>query len=381
MALHKPVGLLKKNPYIVIFFVVIMTAVAFPMIKIFAIPVIMAAALSTLFYPVYKFFSEGIIRSKILSSLLCCLLLLLCVLSPLYFVGFTVSKQVAGLYTSSGPAIKSIMADGGNGMPKGLTDSRLYRLIKANNINIDGILQDVAKTAGSFTSGLINKASTSIVLFIGNVFVILFAMFYFFLDGEIILNRMRNLSPLKKTYTEFLFRRFASISRATVKGVLLLSLIQATLGGIILLVFGVKNWLMWTLVMALLGFIPPLGSWMVLLPIGIIQIVMGHVWPGIGIMLLSLVIVSQIDNVLRPYIVGSSAKMHGLVVFFSTLGGIIAFGVMGIVVGPVIAAVFVAAIHMYEMDKAPKENEQPLKPPFPSIIALRSRIKPFKHKH
>ncbi len=356
MSLKKNSGILQKNPYIVVFFLVIMAVIAFPLFKIFAVPVVMAAALATLFYPIYKIFNERLIKNKFLSSLLCCVLLLLCVLLPLYCVGFTVSKQVAGLYTSSGPTIKAIVVNGEKGMPKGVAESRIYRWIKANNIDVAGILQDAVKTAVNVTSGLINKASASVVLFAGNIFIILFTMFYFFIDGETLLNKLRRLSPLKKTYTELLFHRFSSISRATVKGVLAISFLQATVGGIILLVFGVKNWLMWALIMAMLGLVPPLGAWMILIPTGIIQIVMGNVWPGIGIMLLSICVVTPIDNILRPRIVGSSAKMHDLLIFFSTLGGIIVFGVMGIVVGPVIAALFVAAINIYEMDQSHQKS-------------------------
>lgn len=99
--------------------------------------------------------------------------------------------------------------------------------------------------------------------------------------------------------------------------------------------------------MVLLSVIPMVGAWMVLVPAGIVQIVLGNSWQGIGIILVSTVIISNVDNLIRPRLVGRGAKMHDLMIFFSTLGGIGVFGIKGFIVGPAIAALFLTVLDIY----------------------------------
>ena len=102
--------------------------------------------------------------------------------------------------------------------------------------------------------------------------------------------------------------------------------------------------------MVVLSIIPIVGPWIVLIPAGLIQIALGNIWQGIGIILFSVIVVSNIDNLLRPRLVGQGAKLQDLVVFFSSLGGIAIFGVMGFIVGPVIASLFVSVLDIYSKE-------------------------------
>jgi predicted PurR-regulated permease PerM len=138
-------------------------------------------------------------------------------------------------------------------------------------------------------------------------------------------------------------------------GTVVIGVTQGTLGALLLLFCGIKSWLMWGFVMIILAIIPLLGAWVVLIPTGIFQIILGNVAPGIVILAVSLLGISSIDNLIRPRLVGQGAKLHDLVIFFSSLGGIAVFGIMGFIVGPVIAALFVAVLDIYS-----KEFEQHL---------------------
>jgi predicted PurR-regulated permease PerM len=180
--------------------------------------------------------------------------------------------------------------------------------------------------------------------------VMLFTMFYFFIDGERILNRLRYLSPVRDEYQNIILNRFLLISRATIVGTILIGIIQGSFGAITLLVFGIKSWLLWGFIMVVLAIIPMAGTWIVLIPAGIIQIITGNLWRGIGIILTSIIIVSNIDNLIRPRIVGYGAKMHDLLIFFSTLGGLSLFGVTGFIVGPIIASFFITMVDIYELE-------------------------------
>jgi predicted PurR-regulated permease PerM len=175
-------------------------------------------------------------------------------------------------------------------------------------------------------------------------------MFYFFIDGEKIIRTIRLLTPIKTSYIDLIFSRFLLISRATIKGTLVIGFIQGTLGAITLLIFGVENWLLLGFIMIIFAIIPLLGAWLILVPAGIIQVILGNLWQGVGIILVSFVVISNIDNIIRPRIVGHGAKMHDLMIFFSTIGGLAIFGVMGFIIGPVIASFFFALVNIYQIE-------------------------------
>ena len=175
-------------------------------------------------------------------------------------------------------------------------------------------------------------------------------MFYFFRDGDKLVNYAKSLSPLGEEYDNKLFDNFTRISRATVKGTLIIGLAQGSLGAITLWIFGVNTWLLWGFIMVIFSIIPVVGAWSVLVPVGIIQIISGNTWSGIFILIISTIIISNIDNLIRPYLVGKDAKMHDLLIFFSTLGGIGLFGIMGFIIGPIIASLFLSLLQIYKQE-------------------------------
>jgi predicted PurR-regulated permease PerM len=117
-----------------------------------------------------------------------------------------------------------------------------------------------------------------------------------------------------------------------------------------LLLFGIKSWLLWGFVCIMFSVIPYTGSNIVLIPVGIIQIIQGRIWQGIAILLINFAVIGSVDNVLRPRLVGHSAKMHDLIVFFSTIGGLSLFGIPGVIIGPAIASFFLAAVEIYKLE-------------------------------
>jgi predicted PurR-regulated permease PerM len=206
------------------------------------------------------------------------------------------------------------------------------------------------KAAGAAIGKMVNKTSLGALEIIVGLFVTLFIMFYLFMDGERIVKKLRELLPLRTHYQDMIISRFVLVSRATLKGTLVIASIQGSLGAIILLIFGVKTWILWGVVMVALGFIPMMGAWMVLVPAGVIQIATGNVWHGIVILGLSFGVVSTIDNILRPRLVGHNARMHDLLIFFSTIGGLAMFGPVGVITGPVIMAFFVSITEISMME-------------------------------
>jgi predicted PurR-regulated permease PerM len=224
------------------------------------------------------------------------------------------------------------------------------RWARIAKIDWDASLQEAMKKAATVVTNVVNKTSASIVGLLLNLLITLFAMFYLFIDGEAFVHKLKHLIPLRHEYKELIFSRFLQVSRATVKATLVIGLVQGTLGGLTLLIFGIKTWLLWGFVMVILSLLPVVGAWSVLVPAAIIQIILGNIWQGIGILVISTVFIANVDSFIRPRLVGHEAKMHDLVVFVSSIGGIYAFGVMGFIVGPVIAAAFVSIIDIYNTE-------------------------------
>src|SRR4030095_12869793 len=172
-------------------------------------------------------------------------------------------------------------------------------------------------------------------------------MFYFFRDGPLLLAKLKYLSPLADDYEEELIHRFLSVSRATIKGTLLVAIIKGTLGGLAFWFFGIQGAVLWGVVMVFLSVLPIVGPWLVMYPAALILLLGGQVWQGIALFLIATFVIGLIDNLLEPIVIGRDSGMHELMVFFSILGGIGLFGVMGFIVGPVIAALFLTLLEIY----------------------------------
>jgi len=180
------------------------------------------------------------------------------------------------------------------------------------------------------------------------LFIMFYTLFFFLRDGKKILEHLMHLSPLGNKYETMLYEKFTSTSRATLKGTFLVGCVQGTLGGLLFLAVGIPGALIWGLMMVALSIVPAVGCSIIWLPTGIIMLLMGNIWQGITILLFGTLVISNIDNLIRPPLVGKDIQMHPLLVLFSTLGGIFIFGISGFIIGPVIAALFTSVISIYD---------------------------------
>ena len=160
------------------------------------------------------------------------------------------------------------------------------------------------------------------------------------------LERVMQLSPLGDKYESMLYERFTSTARATLKSTFIIGGIQGFLGGILFWIAGLEGALVWGVIMAVLSIIPAVGPFIVWLPAGIIMLALGNGWEGLAILIGGFVI-SFVDNLLRPPLVGKDTEMHPLVVLFATLGGLLLFDVSGFVIGPILAALFLSVVSIY----------------------------------
>ena len=175
----------------------------------------------------------------------------------------------------------------------------------------------------------------------------LYTMFFFLLGGPGLLRGVLAYLPLTEGDKERMLERFVSVTRATLKGSVLIGVAQGTLGGLAFWAVGIDGALFWGAMMTVLSIIPGIGGALVWVPAAIVLVATGEIWRGIGLAAFCGLGIGSVDNLLRPILVGRDTQMHELMIFFSTLGGLLLFGAMGFILGPILAALFVTAWEMF----------------------------------
>jgi predicted PurR-regulated permease PerM len=348
--------------YFFVAFLLATTLLFFGMVRLFLVPVLLAAVFCTLFYPLYERAVRFLRGRRGFASLLCCLLLLLGLILPLYLVGHLVAREAVEFYGMAARQIHTVLSEGDAGPLGQLRRTSFFHDLRLDAVDWKSVGREVASTVGAFVAALINVTSRGTLEAVALLFITLFTMYYFFRDGEALIARLKYLVPMEEKYEEAIISRFSAVARATVRGTLVIALLQATLAFTILWLFGVASPVLWAVVAGVFAVIPLFGAWIVLYPAALVQGLTGHPWQGAGLVLCAVSVVASID-VLRPRLVGQRSGMHDLMVFFSTLGGLSMFGAMGFIAGPVIAALFLSVVDIYSSEF--KDELERLGPPLP----------------
>ena len=177
--------------------------------------------------------------------------------------------------------------------------------------------------------------------------VMLYLMFFLFRDGDALLARIKAAVPMDAARLDNLLETFTVVVRATVRGDILVALLQGCLGGLAFWALGIPAVILWTVLMSVLSLFPVVGAALVWVPVAIYFLANGMIWQGAGLMLYGVLVISLIDNIARPWLVGQATRMPDYVVLISTIGGIATFGMQGFVTGPVVAAMFIAVWTTY----------------------------------
>ena len=173
-------------------------------------------------------------------------------------------------------------------------------------------------------------------------FLMLYLLFFFLRDGSEIAQRLKDAIPLRTEQKRALFNKFTIVIRAMFKGTILVAVLQGMLGGVIFWLLGIPAALLWGVVMAFLSLLPAVGSALIWLPVALYLLATGAVWQGLVLIAYGVLVIGLVDNFLRPFLIGMDTKLPDYIVLISTLGGIAIFGLNGFVIGPVIAAMFIA---------------------------------------
>lgn len=300
-----------------------------------------AAMLSIVTYPVYhKFRTRG--YSSSLASMATVALACMVVFFPLAIMSTILATEVADLSGQIKPAIDSALDP--NSSVNQFLINRLNINVQeyASSEKIAEAVTSVSKAVLARTSGVIG----GVVGFIIQLFFVLFAMFYFLRDSASVVPAIRELLPLSESDTDAIFRRTTDVIYASLVGVVVIAAVQGFLGGVAFAVLGIPSAIVWGMLMFLLSMIPVAGAGLVWVPAAIFLAIQGEWWKAIALVLFGTLVIGMIDNFLRPIVVGKRAKLSELVIFFSVLGGLAVYGILGLVVGPVIVAVTLTLIDL-----------------------------------
>ncbi len=188
--------------------------------------------------------------------------------------------------------------------------------------------------------------------FVVSFFIMLYVLFFLLRDGTALARRIKAAIPLDPALQVNLSGKFANVIRATIKGNIVIALMQGALGGLIFWLLGIQAPILWAVVMAFLSLLPAVGTALVWLPVAVYLLVTGEAWQGITLIVYGVLVIGLVDNIVRPILVGKETKLPDYIVLLSTLGGIAIFGLNGFVIGPVIAAMFIAVWDVFASSRS-----------------------------
>ncbi len=322
------------------------------------------AIIAYLAYPLYKK-ASAYIKNKNLLSFLAAVIIILIVAVPFVLVIGLVSKEAYSTYTTLsrhnlGANFLGIICKDENGLSCRAVKSIVSSLPEGD---IDYYLQAVIKKITGFIIDNASDFAASVPSILLNFFIMVFAVYYFLKDGEVIGARIKNILPLKEQHKQNVLKKFHDVTSAVFYGSILTAAIQGALGGIGFFMLGIPSPFLWGIVMALFALIPYFGTAIVWLPAALNLIFMGYLQSdnslairGILLIAYGIVVISSIDNILKPKIIGAKARVHPVLVLLGVLGGLSLFGFIGLVLGPVMLALLMTFIEIYEEEKPELEK-------------------------
>jgi predicted PurR-regulated permease PerM len=334
------------NRWVLLLLVFFISALFLSMIRQFLMAIFLAGIFSALSYPLYRRLERWFGGRRGLASLATLLLIVVVVLLPLGGLLGVVTGQAIKVGEAVTPWVTKQLSEP-DAISEALKSLPLYDKVEPYR-NL--ILKKAGELVGHISGFLINRlrsVTLGTVNFIFMLFIMLYTMFFFFMDGKKLIDKILYYLPLEDQDERRMLDKFTSVTRATLKGTAVIGILQGGLAGAAFAVVGIDSAVFWGTIMAVLSFIPGIGTALVWGPAAIILAATGHAAKAIGLGVFCAAVVGSVDNLLRPILVGRDTQMHELMILFGTLGGIIMFGVVGIIIGPIVAALFVTVWEIY----------------------------------
>lgn len=309
---------------------------AIMIVKPVAMSILFGILLAYIFYPVYKWVLSKL-KNENLSALLICAGLIAIILFTGWLIFSSLANQAVDLYFSlQNTNLANVVSEI---LPNFLSSELSSNLAGSLNSFISNLL---ANFLSKFTSFILNLPIIMIQLFI-----VVFVFFFSLRDGKKGVDYVKSLSHLGKETQEKFFKQFKDITNSVLLGQIVIGIAQGIVAGIGYFIFGVPNALILTLLTMFVGIIPLIGPWLVWLPVNIYLFIIGRTGAGIGLLIYGLVIISWIDIFIRPLMVSRKTEINSAIVIIGMLGGLFVFGILGLIIGPLVLAYVLLVVELY----------------------------------
>jgi predicted PurR-regulated permease PerM len=315
-----------------------------------------ATVLVVAFYPVHR---RLLARTKRpgTSALVSCLLVVVTILLPVTLIIFALVHEMSGFADNLKANVSALLDP--NSPVTGRFLNWLGQYVNVEQLRSQDFLAERLKGISGALAGRTLGFVGGVVGVIIEIFFVIFTMYYLFRDGHRIVNALPDVLPLERAQSEKILARTREVISASLYGVLVIAAIQGALGGLMFWVLGLPSPLVWAVVMMMLSMIPMAGAFIVWVPAAIFLAVSGFWVKAIILTAWGALVIGTVDNFLRPKLVGEKTKLHELFIFFSVLGGLKVFGILGIVLGPVVLAITLALLDVFrQVEKAEDDTRQ-----------------------
>jgi len=319
------------------------------------------SVLAILFNALFLRLLKKMPQKRTLAALLTLSIILVLVILPVGLISALLTQEAASVYQrvqsgelSFGRYFQQIY----NALPSWVTG-----ILDRSGLDNLGLIQE--RVTSSLTQGSQFIATQALSIgqnafdFFVSFFIMLYLLFFFLRDGSALSRRIKEAIPLEAEIKRNIFSKFTTVIRATVKGNIVVAILQGALGGLMFWFLGIHAPVLWGTLMAFLSLLPAVGAALVWIPVAIYFLATGAIWQGVLLIVYGVLVIGLVDNILRPVLVGKDTKMPDYVVLVSTIGGMSLFGLNGFVIGPVIAAMFMAAWDIFLKAR----EDEPAEPP------------------
>lgn len=310
----------------------------------FVVPLTWAAVLATVFSPLFE-------RLRLRSSAACSaatvtLLATLVVVGPLFVVSTLFVRETF----QAAAAVQNALADGRYAWLQRMFDAIQQRVVFAERIDIAAVAEEAVKRGTLLVASQSGAVIRNVASFVIDLVVALFALFFLLRDGRTVMGLVRRILPVEVEFRERLIVQVRQLVSVSVTSALLVATVQGLLGGVVFALVGIRAPVFWGVVMSLFCLLP-LGAWLIWMPATILLALDGEIGRAAVVAGLGLGVVSAADNVLRPALLSGGSQMNGLVILIALLGGITAFGPLGVVIGPVVLATIIGLLTTYSTNE------------------------------
>ncbi len=331
----------------IIFFILLafITGLLIFILRPFFFSVFWAVLLASVFAPLYKF-----INKKVKSPNLCAILtmagIILCFILPVGLLIDLLVMELIDIYQTFNAHSNNWIGTLTEAL-KSLSKHPLFAKLGMKQAFLINKSQEAFKLLVDYFFNHISEFTQNTIVIIVQFAVMLYCLFYFLRDGKHFVAVIKDNIPVDNKHLEHFINQFLTTAKSSLKFTFIIGGIQGFMGGFIFYVTGIERALVWGVLMFAFSIVPAIGCSLIWVPAGIIMLLLGHIWQGIVILIFGALVISSVDNLLRPVLMGRDTQMHALLIFLSTLGGIAAIGFSGFILGPVIASLFLAGWKLF----------------------------------